>query len=71
MAHTKKTTRKHTGKRPCENLATKAPRKTLLVAQAQKNTQKAINAGKRIPGGTGGLKRPMRYKPGTVALREI
>ena len=62
MACTKKTARKHTGKRP---------RKTLLVAQAQKNAQKAIKAGKRIPGGTGGLKRPMRYRPGTVALREI
>ena len=71
MACTKKTAHKHTGKRPCENLTLKAPRKTLSVAQAQKNVQKAINAGKKIPGGTGGLKRPMRYRPGTVALREI
>ena len=67
----KKTARKHTGKRPHENLATKAPHKTLSVAQAQKNAWKAINADKKIPGSTGGLKRPMRYKPGTVALREI
>ena len=62
---------KHTGKRPRENLATKVPPKTLSVAQVQKNAQKAINTGKRIPGSTGGLKRPMRYRPGTVALRKI
>ena len=71
MARSKTTARKHTGKRPRENLATKAPRKTLTVAQAQKNAQKAINASKRTPGSTSGLKRPMRYRPGTVALREI
>ena len=71
MARSKMTARKHTGKRPRENLATKAPHKTLTVAQAQKNGQKAINVGKKAPGGTGGLKRPMRYRPGTVALREI
>ena len=41
------------------------------MAQVQKNAQKAINAGRRIPGSTSGLKRPMRYRPGTVNLREI
>ena len=37
-------------------------------------TQKAIKAGtkgKQPTVATGGLKKPMRYKPGTVALREI
>ena len=42
MACSKMTAQKHTGKRPRENLATKAPRKTLTVAQVQKNAQKAI-----------------------------
>ena len=71
MTRTKTMACKHTGKRPRENLATKAPRKTLSVAQAQKNACRDINASKKIPGGTDGIKKPMRYKPGTMALREI
>ena len=71
MTRTKKTARKHTGNRPHENLTTKAPHKNLTVAQAEKNAWRAINGGKKAPGGTSSLKRPMRYRPGTVPLREI
>ncbi|KAJ1666476.1 histone H3.1 [Coemansia sp. RSA 1813] len=56
MARTKQTARKSTGgKAPRKQLATKAARKS-------------------APGGTsatGGVKKPHRYRPGTVALREI
>ena len=39
----------------------------------RKSTQKVIQAGKQAQPklSTGGVKKPMRYKPGTVALREI
>ena len=40
------------------------------VMTLRNQTRKAINSGRRLPN-TGALKRPMRYKPGTVALREI
>src|ERR1700691_1250943 len=57
MARTKQTARKSTGgKAPRKQLATKAARKTLDAGKA---------------GGTGGVKKPHRYRPGTVALREI
>nr|Q2Z2F4.3 RecName: Full=Histone H3.3b; AltName: Full=Histone soH3-1; AltName: Full=Somatic-like histone H3-1 [Lilium longiflorum]BAE48433.1 histone soH3-1 [Lilium longiflorum]CUT18457.1 H3.3 like [Lilium davidii var. unicolor] len=39
----------------------KAPRKQLATKAARKS----------IPTGMGGMKRPRRYRPGTVALREI
>lgn len=54
MVRTKQTARKSTGgKAPRKQLATKAARKSSLVAT------------------TGGIKKPHRYRPGTVALREI
>ena len=74
MARTKKTARKKTGKSPHEQLVTKNPRKKLTPAQARKNVAKANQAAQQNLGNppkTGGLKRPMRYRPGTVALREI
>ena len=73
MARRKKTARKKTGKTPHQNLIPKAPRKTLLPDQARKNAAKAAAAAQKNLGNlrTGGLKRPMRYHPGTVALREI
>ncbi|KZO95376.1 histone H3 [Calocera viscosa TUFC12733] len=56
MARTKQTARKSTGgKAPRKQLATKAARKT---------------ASKSGPA-TGGVKKPHRFRPGTVALREI
>ncbi|EJU02212.1 histone-fold-containing protein [Dacryopinax primogenitus] len=56
MARTKQTARKSTGgKAPRKQLATKAARKT---------------ASKSGPT-TGGVKKPHRFRPGTVALREI
>ncbi|EJU03035.1 histone-fold-containing protein [Dacryopinax primogenitus] len=56
MARTKQTARKSTGgKAPRKQLATKAARKT---------------ASKTGPT-TGGVKKPHRFRPGTVALREI
>ena len=74
MARTKKTARKKTGKSPREKLVTKNPIKKLTPAQARKNVAKANQAAQQNLGNppkTGGLKRPMRYRPGTVALREI
>lgn len=57
MARTKQTARKSTGG--------KAPRKQLATKAARKTAPPTVN------GGTGGVKRPHRYRPGTVALREI
>ena len=74
MAKTKKTARKKTGKSPRKQLVTKAPVKKLTAAQARKNVAKVNQAAQQNLGNpprTGGLKRPMRYRPGTVALREI
>ena len=73
MARTKKTARKKTGKTPRQNLVPKAPRKMLSQEQARKNAAKAAAAAQKNLGNlqTGGLKKPMRYRPGTVALREI
>ena len=74
MARTKKTARKKTGKSPRKQLVTKNPVKKLKPAQARKNVAKANQAAQQNLGNppkTGGLKRPMRYRPGTVALREI
>ena len=73
MARTKETARKKTGKTPCQNLVPKAPRKTLSWEQVRKNAAKAVAATQKNLGNlqTGGLKRPMRYRSGTVALREI
>ena len=55
MARTKQTVRKSTGG--------KAPRKQL----ATKHHRSTVNSG--VP--YGGIKKPYRYRPGTVALREI
>ena len=74
MARTKKTARKSTGKCRRNQLAANLPRKTLSSEQARKNVAKAAAAAQKNLGNpprTGGLKRPMRYRPGTVALREI
>ncbi|TNV75392.1 hypothetical protein FGO68_gene14726 [Halteria grandinella] len=62
MARTKQTARKNTGaKAPRKHLASKAARKT-----AQVPTPSTL--GSTNPGG---VKKPHRYRPGTVALREI
>ena len=73
MARTKETARKKTGKTPHQNLVPKAPCKTLSQEQARKNAAKAAAAARKNLGNlqTGGLKRPMRYRPGTVALHKI
>ena len=44
------------GKQPRQNLTNKMLQKTLKIARGPK---------------TGGIKKPSRYRPGTVALREI
>ena len=74
MARTKKTACKSTGKCARNQLATNLPQKTLSQEQARKNAAKAAAAAQKNLGNpprTGGLKRPMQYRPGTVALREI
>ncbi|KAL5713963.1 5-hydroxytryptamine receptor 4 [Ranunculus cassubicifolius] len=61
MARTKQTARKSTGgKAPRKMLATKAARKVLTTKAALKSAPT-----------TGGVKKPHRFRPGTVALREI
>ncbi|KAF8475373.1 histone H3 [Russula ochroleuca] len=55
MARTKQTARKSTGG--------KAPRKQLAAKSAARKTASAAV--------TGGVKKPHRFRPGTVALREI
>ena len=57
MARTKQTARKNTGG--------KAPRKQLASKHAKKSS------GGSHPAPSGGVKRPHRFRPGTVALREI
>ncbi|EGT34561.1 hypothetical protein CAEBREN_26312 [Caenorhabditis brenneri] len=62
MARTKQTARKSTGgKAPRKQLATKAARKT----------NPGTKSGRISSMTTGGVKKPHRYRPGTVALREI
>lgn len=56
MARTKQTARKQTGA-----TAGKAPRKQVLGNKAARKSAPA----------TGGVKKPHRYRPGTVSLREI
>ncbi len=59
MARTKQTARMFTGG--------KVLRKQLVMKSAKKTTKTA-----RVGGGSvGGIKKPHRYRPGTVALREI
>ena len=75
MVRQKKTARKKTGgpgKVPRKQFATKDLRKKLTPGQARKNVARANAAGQKNLGNPrGGLKRPMRWRPGTVALREI
>ena len=74
MVKTKTTAHKSTGKRPQEWLTSNLPRKNLSKENARKNAAKAAMVAQKNLSGpprTGGLKRPMRYKPRTVALREI
>ena len=56
MARTKQTARKHAGPQ-----TGKHPRKQTISSKSARKSAPA----------TGGLKKPHRYKPGTVALREI
>ena len=74
MTRTKTTARKPTRKQPRDSLASNLPQKTLSPEQARMNAAKAAAAAQKNLGNPlrmGGLKRPMRYRPGTVALREI
>ena len=71
MVKTKTTVQKSTGKHHRDTLDTKPPRKTLSKAQARANAAGACMAGMKNMGSTGSPKRPMRWLPGTVALREI
>ena len=74
MVKTKTAARKSTGKCPREQLTSNLPQKNLSKENARKNAAKATMVAQKNLGGpprTGGLKIPMRYRPGTVALREI
>lgn len=64
MARTKQTARKSTGgKAPRKQLATKVNLNDSDYCKAAQKSSKAPQ--------TGGVKKPHRYRPGTVALREI
>ncbi|RPD57544.1 histone 3 [Lentinus tigrinus ALCF2SS1-7] len=64
MARTKQTARKSTGG--------KAPRKQLAAkSQARKTAAVSYLAHLIFKAATGGVKKPHRFRPGTVALREI
>ena len=82
MARTKQTARKSTGgKAPRFQLATMGARAAALrdevrAAQAKyqahlRRQRQAQVAAARARGAKGGIKKPHRYRPGTVALREI
>ena len=60
MARTKQTARKNTG--------AKAPRKQLANKAARKTAHTVSQPASAAPGG---MKRVHRFRPGTVALREI
>ncbi|KAH9074860.1 histone H3 [Lactarius deliciosus] len=65
MARTKQTARKSTGG--------KAPRKQLAAKSAARKTSAAVSIilSHGLKAVTGGVKKPHRFRPGTVALREI
>ncbi|KAI0352078.1 histone 3 [Trametes cingulata] len=64
MARTKQTARKSTGG--------KAPRKQLAAkSQARKTAAVSLFSLGHLGAATGGVKKPHRFRPGTVALREI
>ena len=74
MVKTKMTACKSTRKCPREWLTSNLPRKNLSKENARKNAAKAAMAAQKnldVTPRMGGLKRPMRYRYGTVALREI
>ena len=73
MVKTKKTARKKNGKTPRKGFSTKPVRKNLSPGQARKNALQANQAAQKNLGNVkrGGVKKPMRWRPGTVALREI
>ena len=55
-------------------LASNLPQKTLSKENARKNAAKAAVVAQKNLGNAlrmGGLKKPMKYRPGTVVLREI
>ncbi|KAH8991662.1 histone H3 [Lactarius akahatsu] len=62
MARTKQTARKSTGG--------KAPRKQLAAKSSARKTSAALSDDVS-KAATGGVKKPHRFRPGTVALREI
>ena len=71
MARTKQTPKRSTGgKAPRGHLATKAARKSARIAEGEEITKKTKwprFASHHLQG----VKKPFRYRPGTVALREI
>ncbi|KAK6258225.1 hypothetical protein SCA6_012699, partial [Theobroma cacao] len=78
MARTKQTARKSTGgKAPRKQLATKARSSLssifffILIFLFLLYELDAVGAARKSAPTTGGVKKPHRYRPGTVALREI
>ncbi|CAL9130572.1 unnamed protein product [Musa acuminata var. zebrina] len=66
MARTKQTARKSTGgKAPCKQLATK------VTITCRCCSYRCSSAARKTMPLAGGVKKPHRFRPGTVALREI
>ena len=64
------------GKAPRKQLATKAARKTAAAVRVEPPHQPVCDVGLSLfvvipQAATGGVKKPHRFRPGTVALREI
>ena len=51
--------------------SSKAPHKQLKLKGKKKKKGKAQGGGKMLPASQQGMRKPHRYRPGTVALREI
>ena len=60
-----------TGKAPRKQLATKAARKTAAVSIRWRRRCHDVTQTIFPQAATGGVKKPHRFRPGTVALREI
>ena len=72
MARTKQTARRSTGgKAPRMVLAGKAARKSAPSTGSRNRNSEYVDGRRKSAPSTGGVKKPHRFRPGTVALREI
>lgn len=71
-ARTKETARKSVGgKHPTKGRKYAPTKAQRLRAEEEREAERARKAGKKVAPQVGGVKKPHRFRPGTVALREI